>query len=366
MTELERCLAVLNGQLPDCVPVVPENYLFSIRHCGYRMKDVVRNGRLLADCLIKTCDDFGYDGVTVDLDNAVSAEILGCPVKFREDEPAIVEQPIVTDLADLDRLQLPQEKMPGRSNVYVECVSRLAGQIGRQKLITSYCDQGPFSLAALVRGIENFMFDLVDPEVKPQLHRLLGICAQITEMFGKLLIEAGAHVVVFGDALASPDVVSPAIYREFALPYERKVVSKMKGKGSYIGIHICGNVTAILPDLVTTGADLLDIDYKTDLYRVAELCRGKVVVRGPLDPSSVLYFGTPEVVKAKAKEAIEILGKRGGLLLGSGCDMSPDTPEENLQTMIRVAHDFRYEQPSSRNVSICKGGRTVMCCKMNA
>lgn len=343
MTSLERCLAVLNGQLPDCVPVVPQNYLHCIRRGGRRMKDVVHNGRLLADCLIKTCEDFGYDGMTVDLDTAASAEIMGCRIQFREDDPAIVEQPVLASLADVDRLKLPRDKMPGRSKTYVDCVLRLVEKTGRHKLITAFCDQGPFSLAALVRGIENFMLDLVDPESKPLIHRLLDICGQVTEMFGKLLIEAGAHVVLFGDSLASPDVVSPAIYREFVLPAEQKVVSKLKGKGSFIGIHVCGNVTAILPDLAMTGADLLDIDYKTDLYRVAETCEG-ITIRGPLDPSTVLCLGTPETVAAKSQEAIEILGKRGRLLLSSGCDMSPNTPEENLRAMIRTAHNFCYKR----------------------
>ena len=343
MTELERCLAVLNGQLPDCVPVVPENYLFSIRHCGCRMKEVVRNGHLLADCLIKTCDDFGYDGVTVDLDTAVSAEILGCPVRFRDDDPAIVEEPVLTNLADVDRLKLPQDKMPGRTQTYVDCVSQLVKRTGRRRLVTAFCDQGPFSLAALVRGVENFLLDLTDPNAKPLIHRLLEICGKVTEMFGNLLIGAGAHVVVFGDSLASPDVVSPAIYREFILPYEQKVVSRLKGKGSFIGVHVCGNVTAILADLVKTGADLLDIDYKTDLDRVAEVCKG-ITIRGPLDPSGVLCFGTQELVEAKSKEAIEILGKKGRLLLGSGCDMSPNTPAQNIQAMVNAAHDFRYKR----------------------
>lgn len=341
MTALERCLAVLNGELPDCVPVVQQNYLFSIRYGGHRMADVIRNGHLLADCLIKTCEDFGYDGLTVDLDTAASAEILGCRIQFREDEPAIVAKPIMTALADVDCLKLPRDKMPGRSKTYVDCVARLVEKIGDQKLVCAFCDQGPFSLAALVRGVEDFLLDLTDPESKLLIHRLLEICSQVTEMFGKLLIEAGAHVVLFGDSLASPDVVSPAIYREFILPYEQKVVSRLKGKGSFIGLHICGNVTAILTDMAKTGADLLDIDYKTDLHRVAETCKG-ITIRGPLDPSGVLCLGTPDLVKAKSKEAIDILGKKGRLLLSSGCDMSPNTPAENVQAVTSAAHDFRY------------------------
>ena len=76
MNGLERCLAVLRGDTPDCVPVVPQNYLLSVHHCGYQVRDVVHDGELLADRLIRACEELGYDGVAVGLDNAASAEFL--------------------------------------------------------------------------------------------------------------------------------------------------------------------------------------------------------------------------------------------------------------------------------------------------
>jgi MtaA/CmuA family methyltransferase len=342
MNGLERCLAVLNGGLPDCVPVVPENYLFAIRHCGYRMKDVVYRGELLAECLLRTREAYGYDGVTVDLDNAVSAESLGCKVEFRDDEPAVVKTPVIMSLDDVEHLALPKEKIPGRWKTYADCVSALSKRIGHETLITAFCDQGPFSLAGLVRGMEDFLIDLANPEARDRVHRLLETCRQVTERFGLLLIEAGAHVVVFGDALASPDVVSPAIYREFAFPYEKQVVAHLKGKGRFIGIHICGNVTSIFQDLVATGADLLDIDYKTDLHHVRNVCRKRPVIRGTLDPAGVLRFGSPRVVEEKCRQVIDLLGQTGNLILSGGCDIGPDTPPENLRTMVRVAHAHLY------------------------
>jgi len=349
MTRFERCLSVLENRIPDRVPVVPENYAFCVKHCGYKMKDVRHDGNLLAECLIRTLEDFGYDGVTVDLDNAASAEALGCRVDFsEEDNPAIVSGPAIESLEEVKDLKIPEPYKDGRLHVYIECTRRLAREIGKDAFIYAFFDQGPFSLAAMVRGIENFMLDLAMRENLELIHQLIDFCRQAGEIFGKALIDAGAHVVGIGDALASPDVISPRQYEEFAFPYERRMAENIQKEGGRFGIHICGNVTPILPKLVQTGAVLLDIDYKADLKEVKRICRGKVAVRGPIEPSSVMCFGTQKVVEEKCREAIEILGKNGGFILSSGCDIMKGTPPENMAAMVQAALKYGHYQISER------------------
>ena len=348
MNGLQRCTAVLNGQVPDCVPVVPENYLFSVRHCGYQVKDIANNGELLADCLIKTCDDFGYDGVAVDLDNAASAEFLGCGVVFRDTEPAVVDRPVLESLDQVESLtKYLEAEDVGRWNVYADCVSRLVEKIGNEKFITAFCDQGPFAMASIVRGMQNFMFDLCDGDLEPTIMRLIEICSKVTERFARLLIDRGAHAVIFGDAVASPDVISPAMYRQFALPFEKQVLANLEGSDCFLGVHICGNTTAIIDDLLGNGGDIYDIDYKTDMHVLAAACEKQsankpVTIRGPLDPSSELCYGDEETVRAKSQEAIDILGVQGGLILSAGCDITADTPPANIRAMVEVAHAHKY------------------------
>jgi MtaA/CmuA family methyltransferase len=307
------------------------------------MKDVVRNGNLLADCLARTCEDYGYDGVTVDLDNAVSAEVLGCGVTFRDDEPAVVGRPSLEKLADFGRLPRVRDgDVPGRWGVYLDCVTRLRGLLGNDKLIVAYCDQGPFSLAAITRGLGDFLLDLGGGGQEAEIGGLLEVTTTVASAFARLLAGAGAHVVVFGDAVASCDVVSPATYRTWALPCERRVVGSVEAAGALSGVHVCGNVTPIVADLCATGAAMIEIDYKCDLREVARVIGGRAVVRGTIDPATVMRFGEPAFVRERTEEAIAILGGDGHLLVSTGCDMSPDTPPENLQEMVRTAHGHRY------------------------
>ena len=304
------------------------------------MRDVVRNGKLLADCLLRACEDFDYDGITVDLDTATSAEVLGCKVTFRDDEPAVVERAAIDSLADVETLRgVSIGPSSGRWDVYTECIARLNEQIGRDRLIITYCDQGPFSLAAIARGIEAFLIDLTDDTRETALRSLLEITTEVTTYFAHLLSDHGAHAVVLGDSLASCDVVSPEIYLRYALPYERRVVNSINLAGGISGVHICGNVTPILGSLCGIGLSLVEIDYKCNLPIVRCATADKVVVRGTLDPAAVLRFGTPAMVRAKTEEVIAVLGSRGRLIISSGCDMTqtPRTLTYAKWSMLRTA-----------------------------
>ena len=48
MTSLERCRAVLAGQVPDRVPVVPQTFMFAVETAGVAMGDLVRDARKMA------------------------------------------------------------------------------------------------------------------------------------------------------------------------------------------------------------------------------------------------------------------------------------------------------------------------------
>jgi len=70
-------MAVLNGELPDCVPVIPQTFMFAIENAGMKMADVVHNLPRWPIALIHGMDQFGYDGCVIDFDVATLAEACG-------------------------------------------------------------------------------------------------------------------------------------------------------------------------------------------------------------------------------------------------------------------------------------------------
>ncbi|MDR2673441.1 MAG: hypothetical protein LBC18_00845 [Opitutaceae bacterium] len=163
MTSLERCLAVLNGEIPDTLPIVPQSFMYAVETAGFKMADVSRNGRKMAAAHRISQEKHGYDGCVIDFDDAAIAEAIGARVIYRDTEPAIVdeERPVLKDLRGVHELEVPDPWTAGRLPEWLEATKTLSDEIGDRVLIMGRADQGPFSIACLLRGMTQFMMDLM-------------------------------------------------------------------------------------------------------------------------------------------------------------------------------------------------------------
>ncbi|MBK8420662.1 MAG: hypothetical protein IPL17_17920 [Anaerolineales bacterium] len=98
--------------------------------------------------------------------------------------------------------------------------------------------EGALAEACDLRGMTNVMIDL--GRHPAWLKELLEKCVEIAIAFASQ-IDAGAHIIGLGDAVASQ--ISPRMYREFALPYEQRIFEAVKAKGGIPRLHICGKTT---------------------------------------------------------------------------------------------------------------------------
>jgi uroporphyrinogen decarboxylase len=69
--------------------------------------------------------------------------------------------------------------------------------------------------------------------------------------------------------------------------------------------------------------------------------KGRTTFFGNVDPSSVLALGTPELVRNKTFELLDIFTKTNYFVLNSGCALPSSTPEENIKMFIQTARDYR-------------------------
>ena len=227
-----------------------------------------------------------------------------------------------------------------RVQVWLEAAALLRQELGSDIFIRGNCDQSPFTLASMVRGSEAWLLDLLDADQHGHVRLLLEHCTKATIQFIRLMAATGVHMVSNGDSFAGPELISPALYREFALPYEQLAARAAHDAGLPYVLHICGNTGPILPGMLATGADGLEIDYKTDSLLAHRLMAGRAVFIGNIDPSGVLALGTRAEVERKTRELLEIFADTPRFILNAGCAIPPVTPPENLQAMIRTAQTF--------------------------
>lgn len=338
-------MAALNFEIPDRVPVVPQAFQFACKTAGYKIGDINKSGSLMAKTHLISQEKYGYDGVVIDIDDCTLAEACGAKVIFRDDEVAVVDehQPLLRNLRDVEDLELPDPYKSGRMPEWLEATKILSEKIGDHVFIMGRADQGPFDLACLLRGTQQFMVDLYDEDPE-DIIKVLDYCRRAVTLFAKAQKDAGAHATSIGDSYAGPNLVSPSMYRKFALDQEIILTKEVQDYGIPFSVHICGNTTSILEDMVKTEAKIFELDWQVDMEYAKKVVGNRAVLMGNIDPSDPLVWGTPEKV---SEQAAGIINKTGGigLFLSSGCALGYNTPDENFKALVEAPKRYgTYEQ----------------------
>ena len=337
MNGYQRIGAALAGVLPDRVPVMLHNFLMAARQAGFTQRRFREDPAAIAASFIRAVETYDYDGVLVDVDTVTVAEALGVKVDLPEDQPARWAGPKISSLAEVRDLPPPDIAGHPRIRVWLEAVRRLKDHFRDEVFIRGNCDQAGFSLASMMRGPAEWMMDLVDEGNRKDAHALLAYCTDAASAFIRLMAATGADMVSNGDSPAGPDLISPVMYAEFARPYEQRLVDEAHALGLPYALHICGNTTRIIDGMLETGADALELDYKTDVRAARDAMRGRAAFIGNIDPSSVLAWGTPALVEARTRELLEVFVGMPGFILNAGCAIPAETPPANLRAMIAAA-----------------------------
>ena len=122
----------------------------------------------------------------------------------------------------------------------------------------------------------------------------------------------------------------------------RSIVQRLRrlsiaARGGRIGLHICGDATRIIEDMVSTGAAFLQVDHKIDRARCKAAAAGRTTLIGTVDPSAVLALGTPADVAVAAERDLAHLAPGGGFILSPGCSLPWTTPDANVQALVDAA-----------------------------
>lgn len=341
MNGLERIRKVLKFEDPDRVPVFPLVHFGTAHVGGVKIKKFATDAKTNADCLITACRVCGYDGVHPGVDVTIEGEAVGSRVECPEDNVPSVREPFLRS-ADIDKLEMPDPYKAGRMPMVIESTEICAQEIGEKAYICSVI-MGPMNCASQIRGVEQLMYDFAD---RPDfVEELLDFATELEIKFGKALIDAGAHSFIIGEALCSPAFVSPQLYKKYIVPRQKKLISALFDYGAESTIlHICADTSPIMKDYAgNTGTNMVDLDWQVDMTAAKNLPSTKkagVTVRGNLNPAGKLLTGTPEEVINECRVLIEKTAKGGRFILGSGCDVNPDSLPENLKAMVEASKRF--------------------------
>ena len=206
-----------------------------------------------------------------------------------------------------------------------------------------------YEICWYLRGLERWFLDMAENPAfcEALLDRTAQFWVDWMEGFlgkvGDLL-----DVVMIGDDLAGQKgpLFSPRFYRGVVRPRQQRVIDAIrKHTGARIWYHTCGDCSALIPDLVEMGVDILNpvqIGTKGMDPRVLKERYGKNLVfwGGGIDSQHVLPFASPAEVREHVRRNVETWKPGGGYVFNNVHNIQAGVPPENVVAMYDAALEF--------------------------
>jgi uroporphyrinogen decarboxylase len=337
MKALERTQRSIRGESVDRIPHFPIALATACEIVGVKQRDFSLEAEVMADTLIKFRDAVGCDGIYVSRDNWVYHQALGGELTFPEDDESYSKETVLDILDEYTDLQVPDPWQAPGMKTLLEAARNVVGRVGDRYYIQANIDTGPFSLGAVLLGVEKFLLTIMTEDEK-KIHAFLEFCTDVVIAYGKAMIDTGVHGIQFGDSTAS--LVGEEHFRKFALPYEERAVKALIGKDCDIWIHICGKTDQFLGDLRQLPFQGFEVDAKVPMTVARNLLGEKIAIKGNLDTTFLLQE-SPQAVYDATLDILKSGEFKTGIVMSPGCAAPRMTPLENLVAMQKACEDYK-------------------------
>jgi hypothetical protein len=201
----------------------------------------------------------------------------------------------------------------------------------------------PFTHYLELFGYQEALMGLIKDSGK--VHALLERLTQSSITWAVAQAKRGADAVLISSAFAGAGFISPRMYRDFVVPYERRVARAVRSVGGIVYTHTCGNIGDRLEAMLETdtmGVDTLDPPPlgTTTLAQAKSLIGDRVFLKGNMNGVEILGFKTQEQVFAHATERIEVGKPGGGYILSTACSVPPKVEPWKLELLLPLAEEL--------------------------
>ncbi len=376
-----RIQAATKLQAPDRVPVSPLIYYFAATYAGitnYELYDPVKYNRAIDKCFYDLGPWDAYYFMHVYYPELASLLI---PMKVKEPgfdlPPESIRQYLEEEIMreeDYAWIVRQGERNPRLAymRMFARLIPRIWDHVGtgwsgaafmfprmarnavlyarefkqwRERGVTLMYSVGveaPFDTFSLARGMMNFVRDIRDRpgEVAEAAEALTAAYAFRIRMLCRFL---GVKRAIIDVHRSSNDFISPRTFTELSFPSLKLLVERLAAQGITSILHCDGNWDLNLEVLrqLPAGMAVAQFDGRTDIFRAKELIGDRMCIYGDV-PASMLALASQSEVDEYCHRLIEEVGRGGGFILGSGCEVAPNARPENVRAMLRSVFKYGY------------------------
>ncbi len=252
--------------------------------------------------------------------------------------PRVIGHPMESGWEALPSFQAPDPRAPGR---YAQVEAQIAKHPDRYR--RGHVWFTLFERLWFLRGFNNM---LMDPYTHPQ--EFAQLRDQILE-FSIISIQEqlrlGVDAIFFSDDWGTQLglLMNPDDWRKWYKPCYKEMFEAVHAGGGHVWMHLCGNVTAIIGDLIEVGLDVLNPiqPMAMNVDKLAAEFGGHVCFNGGADVQGTLPHGTVADVEREVEHLIDIFGRyNGGYIGATSHSIMPETPPENIVALFRAFREY--------------------------
>ena len=191
--------------------------------------------------------------------------------------------------------------------------------------------------ATFMRGMENILVDLALNQ-KFVFELLENLTMILLKTMDLLVSKFDFETVLISDdyGMQNSLLMSPADWRKFIKPQLIEIFEAAKRHGKYIMLHSCGNVFAVIGDLVDIGLDILHPiqPEAMNIFSLKQEFGGDITLQGGISTQDLLPYGTENEIRSEIKMLKEKMGEGGGYIMEPGITLQGDIPLNNLIALI--------------------------------
>lgn len=223
---------------------------------------------------------------------------------------------------------------------FVEAVKKARQTSDKYFLVRQYGIH--FEKAYFARGFENFLADIGSEPAfaKKFLNSIIERNLVMLENF--LSLDEIDGVLLGSDWGSQLDtLMSVDNWDELIRPGEQKMYDLVKAHGKDVWIHSCGNIRRLIPRLIEMGVQVLN-PVQPEAMDIAELKRKyghQLTFWGGISTQKTLPYGTPDEVRAEARQVRKLLSQNGGYILSPAQSIQDDVPVPNILALLEVARE---------------------------
>ena len=335
MDSFERVFSSFENKYVDRTPIFPHigDHAGIIQGLTYDV--MYKDAKKASKAHLKTLNLYGYDFIEIQVEPSFSvAEACGAKVNYPKDKNPWIEQHVITSEMDLETLEVPDFMETHSTKVLIKGTQILADE-AKVPVVAFMTGPLTFSLQ-LMPYKELFIHFNKNPHF---VQNLISFSVRLIKAYIESLKDAGAQILI----LCEHDVqmVSPRLVKDYCLDY----IPELLKIYNYNILHMCGKISShlnIFADYLKNldGLNVLNIGSNVDIQLTQELLDYKIGIAGNIDHIKLLPTGHPEEIKMAVYSAIKKSGGNPRFILAPGCEITSDTPIDNVRAFVEAAETY--------------------------